>query len=161
VRYCWTRQCDRRPGSCRRTDGERTGKADLYLSDELNVDHRTYDTGEGRDLVRTAAIRLDDYFSPGERVDFVKIDVQGHELSVLKGAERILRENRGIKLLLEFWPHGLAQAGVKPAEFLDYLTSSGLSYRMVGNTGEACFKAARPEVFSKDQYWNLMVARAD
>ncbi len=141
--------------------GERTGNTDLYLSDELNVDHRTYDTGEGRHRVRISLIRLDDYFAPGARVDFVKIDVQGSELSVLKGAERIIRENREIKLLVEFWPEGLAQAGVKPAEFLDYLASRGLSYRTVGNIAEECFKAERAEVFSKDQYWNLMVSRAD
>lgn len=139
--------------------GGKTGDTALFLSDELNVDHRTYDTGEGRRRLGISAIRLDDYFSPGTRVDFVKIDVQGHELNVLKGAERVLRENREIKLLVEFWPYGLAQAGVEPAEFLDYLISSGLSYRTVGSTGGEHLTAEQAEGFTKDRYWNLMVAR--
>ena len=37
-------------------------------------------------------VRLDDYFSPRERISFMKVDVEGAEREVFKGAERILRE---------------------------------------------------------------------
>lgn len=42
-------------------------------------------------------VRLDDVI--GEPVGFVKIDVEGHELAVLEGAERILREHRPVLLV--------------------------------------------------------------
>lgn len=41
--------------------------------------------------VRVPARRLDDLFGDGERIDFVKCDVEGHELNVLRGAGTILR----------------------------------------------------------------------
>lgn len=37
-------------------------------------------------------VRLDDEIG-GQRIDFIKIDVEGHELSVLRGASAVLREN--------------------------------------------------------------------
>jgi hypothetical protein len=44
-------------------------------------------------------------------MDFIKIDVQGFELSVLRGAARVLKTNADIVVLLEFWPHGSPRCG--------------------------------------------------
>src|SRR5438874_2219882 len=53
--------------------GEHTGKSTLYLSDKLNVDHRTYITeGDSRNAVPIDIVTLDDYFKPGQRVDLTK-----------------------------------------------------------------------------------------
>src|SRR5438046_6173778 len=93
--------------------GERSGECKLYVSDKLNVDHRAYKAdGDSRRAVPTEMIALDDYFKPGQRVDLIKMDIQGYELHALRGTQRVLRENRDIDLLLEFWPVGLEQAGV-------------------------------------------------
>jgi FkbM family methyltransferase len=48
--------------------------------------------------VKVPAVRLDDLIS--EKVDFLKVDVEGFELNVLKGAQRILAEGRP-RLMLE------------------------------------------------------------
>ena len=74
---------------------------------------------------------LDDYFCPGSPVDFIKIDVQGYEHSVLRGAQRVLKENRGIRVLMEFWPYGLSKAGVAPSDVLN-------SSRFAGWTSARC-----------------------
>ncbi len=41
---------------------------------------------------------------PDEGLDFIKIDVEGHELEVLKGASRTLKEKKPL-LLVEVWEH--------------------------------------------------------
>ena len=102
--------------------GRSTGDIILFESDELNVDHRVYDTGENRRQVKVPCWALDDYILPDRRVDFVKIDVQGFELSVLRGAARVLKTNADIVVLLEFWPHGLRAAGDTPMALVDYLS---------------------------------------
>jgi FkbM family methyltransferase len=43
-------------------------------------------------VVSVPMVTLDDYFDRGTRVTLLKIDVEGAELEVFKGAERILRE---------------------------------------------------------------------
>lgn len=102
--------------------GSDTGEIVLFESDELNVDHRVYDTGENRRQIRVRCWALDDYIQPAQRVNLVKIDVQGFELRALRGAERVLKSNAGIVVLLEFWPHGLHTAGDQPAALVDYLS---------------------------------------
>lgn len=47
----------------------------------------------GRTL-RVPGVRLDDLFAHLPRIDVVKCDVEGHELSVLRGAETLIRRHR-------------------------------------------------------------------
>ena len=83
--------------------GERSGQCKLYISDKLNVDHRAYKAdGDSRRAVPIQMVALDDYFKSGQRVDLVKMDIQGYELHALRGAKRVLEENGNINLLLEF-----------------------------------------------------------
>lgn len=111
---------------------ERSGKLRLFMSDKLNVDHHTYDDGEGRHSVEIDAVALDLLIPPGAPVHFIKMDIQGAELSALKGAERILRENSDIKILLEYWPYGLKRAGHEPTELLSLLAGHGFQITPIG-----------------------------
>ncbi len=59
-------------------------------------------------LNHVSAVSLDDYFGPvHRRVDFVKVDVEGAELSVLEGMQGILQNDHPI-LLIEL--HGCASS---------------------------------------------------
>src|SRR4029078_1217750 len=98
----------------------------LYVSEDLNVDHRAYPTeGENRRTVTIQATALNDYFVPGSRVDLIKMDIQGYELHALKGARRLLEENRDVKLFIEFWPYGLTRAGASVEALLTLLHEAG------------------------------------
>jgi FkbM family methyltransferase len=49
------------------------------------VDHRTYIANEeSRGAIPIEMVALDDYFKPGERVDMIKLDIQGYELHALR-----------------------------------------------------------------------------
>jgi FkbM family methyltransferase len=74
--------------------------------------------------VRVASL---DLLLPGERVDFIKIDVQGWEYQVFLGMERLLLENPRISIYLEYWPLGLRNAGCTPQECLRHLMARGFT----------------------------------
>jgi FkbM family methyltransferase len=110
--------------------GAENGTATLYVSDDLNVDHRTYPAEEHRREIRVPLVRLDDAL-PGEAIDFVKLDVQGDELQVLRGMQRILRAQSTLAMLVEFWPWGLRRAGSSPEELLELFRAAGLSVSLL------------------------------
>jgi FkbM family methyltransferase len=116
--------------------GESSRKTTLYVSDKLNDDHRAYlPEGDSRHTVPIEMIALDDYFKPGERVDLIKMDIQGYELHALRGASRVLADNPGIKVLFEFWPYGLKQAGAKWTELIGVLEENGKLIQQVSSEG--------------------------
>jgi FkbM family methyltransferase len=105
---------------------------EVAVSDEngfvlFNVDHsqtgRSHITGGGGSAVRS--IKLDDYIDAAslERIDLVKIDIEGYELSALRGAERALK-NRTIRAVyFEYFEKNLVRVAPPQVllEFLDLL----------------------------------------
>lgn len=71
-------------------------------------------------------IRLDDYFSGETAPDFVKIDVEGFELNVLRGARKLLE--RGPPLMIELHI-AMEKFGATPAEIHALLTEHGYAVR--------------------------------
>lgn len=139
---------------------DQTGDSILYLSDELNVDHRAYPTDEeARETIAIRTTTLDDYFRPGQRVDLIKMDIQGYELHALRGAERVLADNPRLKILLEFWPYGLQQAGASAAELLHFLCDHQLTvFRLCGND-LVQYKPEPGNPTDSDHYLNLFIER--
>jgi len=145
---------------CRAAVGEYTGKSTLYLSDKLNVDHRSYITeGDSRDSVPIDNVALDDYFKPGQRVDLIKMDIQGYEVHALRGAQRVVQENPDINLLLEFWPSGLEQAGVRWEELIEMLQGFSMDVRVVRPSGLVPFHTRDVQI-DISWYTNLFASRS-
>lgn len=85
-------------------------------------------TGE-TPLQRITITTLDAYLDshPPERIDMIKIDIEGAELPCLKGAERTLRKFKPT-LIVEVQDTTANTAGYRARDILDYLT--GLDYTL-------------------------------
>jgi len=70
-------------------------------------------------------VKLDDYVAESglSRIDFIKIDVDGNECSVLRGALQTLKTHRP-KILMEFMPYGLNEHGSTLEELVELLKST-------------------------------------
>jgi FkbM family methyltransferase len=115
--------------------GSKTQKLKLYVSDDMNVDHHTYDNGRSRRAVEVDCVALDDYLAAVRTVDFVKIDVQGFDCEAIRGARELLKRSSNVKLLGEFWPFGLKNSGTLPSSYLQLLKDLGFSVEFLGLHG--------------------------
>ena len=138
--------------------GESSRRTTLYVSDKLNVDHRAYlPEGDSRHTVPIEMMALDDYFEPGQRVDLIKMDIQGYELHALRGASRVLADNPSVNLLLEFWPYGLKQAGANWIDLIATLKSKNMAVHAIAKNGLVPFHLESVSE-SWDWYVNLFVS---
>ena len=71
---------------------------------------------EPGDSVAVDAVRLDDVLDPGLVVDVLKIDVEGHEYGVLRGAQDVIARSPDIRIVMEWSPLQMRQARVDPHE---------------------------------------------
>jgi len=106
--------------------GDKHGRTTLYQSDNPG-NHRLFPlTKQAKGQIQVELTSLDKYFTDSNlanKINFIKIDVEGFEFSVLKGMKNILKNNKKIKILFENMQINTIEAGFTPIKVLNYLTS--------------------------------------
>lgn len=76
-------------------------------------------------------LRIDDCVSPDTPLNFVKIDVEGHEFKALTGALKTLQRTRPV-IVSEFSPDSLANAsGISGRQYLDFFAELGYGVSVI------------------------------
>lgn len=108
---------------CGLSDHEHT--ADIQIGECSGTMHWTApSTPRGTETIRL--VRFDDWWSRyvaeghPDRLDFLKLDVDGHELQTLRGGRETLRRHRPV-LLIEFYKPNFEKAGYTCADLADFL----------------------------------------
>lgn len=82
------------------------------------------DRGQSIEKLTVPCNRLDDLIPEDRRITFLKIDIEGAELSALRGAERLLHRDKPI-VLFESTRSGHAAHETQPSALFDLLTGWG------------------------------------
>ena len=112
--------------------GAESGRTFLYLSEDMNVDHHAYQTGEDRSKVEVPGISIDHFTEPTQTIDFVKVDVQGYEFAVFQGMKNLLEQSQNMMIYSEIYPFGLKYNGVSPRELISFLEQTGYKVDLLG-----------------------------
>jgi len=116
----------------------KVGMAKLFLNQYDTGCHTLYKRDDGGNSLEVETITLDDFFKGREnRIDVIKMDVEGAELLVLHGMNEILRRNSHLKIFTEFSPTLLKKAGSVPEEYLKELMSYGFELFHINEKKEA------------------------
>jgi len=101
--------------------GEKSGKSLLFRPALHLGDSRMFGEEKSqREKIAVNMSRLDEVLNH-QHIDFVKIDVQGYEMQVLKGMERLIEHSSRLSIMFEYWPQALRMAGTRPEKLLEYL----------------------------------------
>lgn len=129
---------------------DQTKALKLYTSKLLNVDHRTYKVDEYEKEITIDAVSIDDFVGDKFKVDFIKMDIQGFEMSALRGMIKTISSIPQIKILMEVWPHGLHKAGTSFDELFSFFNMLELKIYSVNGINLTIFN--QNELIPNDGY---------
>ena len=142
--------------------GDKHGRTTLYQSDHPGK-HRIFpQTEQAKSQVQVELTNLDNYFDSDmiDKINFIKIDVEGLEFSVLKGMKNILKNSKKIKILFEFMPENTMEVGFTPIELLNYLTSNDFKlYCMDNKTKKLLYVSNNEEIVKLCSTTNNTISR--
>jgi hypothetical protein len=109
-------------------------------------------------VVQVPAVVLDEALDGVERIAFMKIDVEGFELEVLRGARRLLADGVIDCLSFEISKIPLEASGHDARAVFDLLASQGYRSYKLDEAGE---RFVGPFEDSEDFYANFYASRND
>ncbi|HLL16136.1 MAG TPA: FkbM family methyltransferase [Pyrinomonadaceae bacterium] len=110
----------------------KNGTLRLYLCRDNKAMHRVYDSQYCDGFIEIEAVRLDDYFAGREeKIDFIKIDIEGAEYAALEGMATLLGKSRRAILVTEYTPIAIKEFGIEPQEYLRLLMDFGFKFERI------------------------------
>jgi len=102
-----------------------------------------------KDTVRTTTL---DSLLKGKHINMIKIDTEGHELSVLSGMKQVVKNNPEMLIIIEFNPKCIRAAGRQPEELIDSLSRMDYEIYMIDEIERSLYKLTVNE-----NSWNSMM----
>jgi FkbM family methyltransferase len=138
---------------------DRRGMATLFTDrrDPRRHSLAPANVGKSGPAVTVPQVCLDDYRPPLKRLDVLKVDAQGAELLILRGAERLIRSFHPA-LILEIWPAGLKNLRASADEVLQHVRSLG--YKLHRLSADGSLKEERhiaPILTTHERWENINV----
>ena len=107
--------------------GDKNSKATFHVAKTIGHSslYALESDDQEREAVEVEIRRLDDVIAKDVLVDVIKIDVEGAELDVLKGAEQILQRSPECAIVAELGPSHLKRIGTPLEDWLAAFTQQG------------------------------------
>jgi FkbM family methyltransferase len=142
----------------------RSGEARLHVSDDNAGGHFLDNTTNGGRTMPVPTIILDELLESIERLDFIKLDIQGAETAALQGMKRLLGQQECGVLIVKFWPAGLNRAGSNSEELLESLSDFGFRTYMIDEGNRRLVQVTNKQLLQasnaiRDWFTNLLCVK--
>jgi FkbM family methyltransferase len=140
--------------------GDANGRATFQRATFNSGDNRLGAAKSTGQNIEVEVARLDKMV-PVQTVDFIKLDVQGHELAALNGMQQLVASSPNLRVLFEFWPLGLRSANASPESLFQFFHDRDFVIHEVEGGQPRRLDAPAPlvEKLAAKGYTNLLAAR--
>jgi FkbM family methyltransferase len=149
---------------------DRTGMAEFHITEASdNCGFSGHPVSPSIDIVQVKTVRLDDFDLKTAGDIVVKMDTEGHEYEVIRGMDGLIRHRKDIRMLAEFNPECICNAGHRPEEVLSLLDECGFDIYFILDDRRLYYRLPPGEAGNwadymrgyEDRYLNLMCVRKD
>jgi FkbM family methyltransferase len=132
----------------------------LYLSQLHRGLHQIHPfEGEAR-YVDVPGVSLDEDLKEIEKVNVIKMDVQGAECLALQGMQGLLSRSPNVCIFCEFWLEGIQKSGCDPKQFMVILENLGLHVYQIHESQREIRLIPKDSLFhSAPRELNLLMTR--
>lgn len=139
---------------------DRSGSMTFYRSTRNRGDNRLFSHGRDAGSFQVPTVTLDQdltaQFGLRRRVDLLKMDIQGAEPLAVDGLRQGLTTAPPKRILMEFWPHGIAGMGRDPRVLVQTLRQNGYSITTLDGCDFDLDKALRELTIENMRWVNLV-----
>jgi len=118
-----------------------------------------------KDQKSIEAICLDNFLPANQKIDIIKIDIQGAEYFAFKGMKQLIADNPHVIVFSEYWSKGLRNMGIDPSQYIKLLKSFEFNIYKIDTKKRKLEKLDYDEIknnpeYEKD-YLNFILTKGD
>ena len=132
------------------SDKEETIFFETHSLNSGNHQIRKEKTEHGQTSIQ--AICLDNFLPENQKVDIIKIDIQGAEFYAFLGMKKLLSNNPNVIIFSEYWVKGLRDMGVNPHDYIDLLKSLNFNIYRINSKKSCIEKLSYDEIKNNPEY---------
>lgn len=107
---------------------DKEGEDKLYISNKSNLHSllpHSLISNSQNNYITVKTMTLDNFLRDKYPIDFIRMDVEGFEYNIIKGATNTLKRTKNIKLFIEFHPIEIEAQGISLKAFIELLNNFG------------------------------------
>lgn len=107
----------------------KTGTSQFSLNESYDTRNQLESITKSAQTIEVKTIYLDDFCINEEldKIDLIKMDIEGSELKALQGMKKIIYQNPSLKIIMEFNQNALNSVGDSPERMIDFLVNEGFT----------------------------------
>ncbi|GAC1494461.1 MAG: hypothetical protein NVS1B2_11140 [Vulcanimicrobiaceae bacterium] len=147
--------------------GDRSGRARFFVRDRhrgngsliAGIEQVPWNASDADAPIDVDLTSLDDHIAATKRrPQLVKIDAEGAESAIFRGARALLADGEPLTIVVEFMPKFFTEAGEDAASFLDTIDAAGFTIRLIEERRRKIVDTDRAALLSR-RYSELLLTR--
>ena len=146
----------------RKAVSNKIGRTDFFLSDVYAGEHSISNINNEKNVIKVEITTLDKFANSKIKPDIIKIDIEGAESLAVSGMDNLIKTNKDMIIICEFWPKAMIKSKSSPMKFLNKLENYGFKIKLIDEIRERVEPINSSSLMNKckgNKYVNLFLKR--